>query len=128
MKWAVVLDSAVRAAALTEPVAQAALAVMLMEGQLLVLTHLVVRAVKPVTVAQAAKTRDKAAPVAIVLELQEETDSVVLVARAWEAQAAPQSAMAVQAVVPMVTEAQRVTVVMLMEDQLSAAVVKFKES
>jgi hypothetical protein len=36
--------------------------------------------------------------------------------------------MAVQAVVPMVTEAQRVTVVMLMEDQLSAAVVKFKES
>jgi hypothetical protein len=80
MKWAVVLDSAVRAAALTEPVAQAALAVMLMEGQLLVLTHLVVRAVKPVTVAQAAKTRDKAAPVAIVLELREEMVSVVLVA------------------------------------------------
>jgi hypothetical protein len=61
-------------------VAQAALAVMLMEGQLLVLTHLVVRAVKPVTVAQAAKTRDKAAPVAIVLELREEMVSVVLVA------------------------------------------------
>jgi hypothetical protein len=99
-----------------------------MEVQLLVLTHLVVRAVKPVTVAQAAKTRDKAAPEVVALELQEETDSVVLVARAWEAQAAPQSAMAVQAVVPMVTEAQRVTVVMLMEDQLSAAVVKFKES